>query len=115
MQTELEERARQFVIRLMKVSGSLAQTPSAISAQELLEAGRAVAANYRAAIRAETHADFIEQIELAAKEAAEAKRLLEICQAAQSGSGGEMVELIDEAGQVESVLISIGSKAKNKS
>jgi four helix bundle protein len=86
-----------------------------IIGRQLLRSGTSIGANYREANRAESKSDFIHKIGIAEKEAAETVYWLEICRDTKLGSEAKIAELLNEAGQLLAILITIGRKAKTKS
>src|SRR2546423_1020501 len=70
--TELRDRTRAFALRIVKVCDSLpARRSSDVIAKQLLKAGTSVAANYRAAGRARSRAEFIAKLCIVVEEADE--------------------------------------------
>jgi four helix bundle protein len=76
---ELKERTIQFAVRVMKLADSLPRSASgkAISNQ-VARSGGSVAANYRAALRGKSRADFINKITIVLEEADETDLWIEI-------------------------------------
>ncbi len=71
-QEELRERTKQFAYRLIRVFRSLPRSTEAqVIGKQLLRSGTGVAANYRAANRARTHAEFVAKIGIVVEEADE--------------------------------------------
>ena len=69
---ELIERTRQFAIRVFKLVNRFPKTRGAdVISYQLLKASSSVAANYRAACRAKSKADFINKIKIVEEEADE--------------------------------------------
>jgi four helix bundle protein len=71
-QEELRERTKQFAYRVIRLFRSLPRTPEAqIIGKQLLRSATAVAANYRAANRPRSQADFVSKISVVLEEADE--------------------------------------------
>ena len=69
---ELMERTRQFAIRVFKLVNKFPKTRAAnVISYQLLKASSSVAANYRAACRGKSRADFINKIKIVEEEADE--------------------------------------------
>jgi four helix bundle protein len=69
---QLQERTKRFAIRIIRAYSELAKSEAArIIARQLLRAGTSVAANYRAACRARSVADFVSKISIVTEEADE--------------------------------------------
>src|SRR5438477_9120100 len=69
---QLQDRTKQFAIRVIHASTKLPKTEAArILGRQFLRSGTSLAANYRAACRARSAADFISKISVVAEEADE--------------------------------------------
>lgn len=76
---ELKERTIQFAVRIMKFADSLPRTASGKAvANQVARSGGSVAANYRAALRGKSHADFVNKITIVLEEADETDLWIEI-------------------------------------
>ena len=71
---------------------------------QLFRAGTRVGANYRAACRARSHADFINKIGHVVEEADETIYWLELIREAGIASRTALVPLLDEAGQLSAIF-----------
>jgi four helix bundle protein len=89
---ELQDRTKRFAVPIVQFFSRLPHTEAArVIGRQLLRAGTAVAANYRAACRARSAADFISKMSIVLEEADETLFWL---------------ELLVEAGIIESRLTS---------
>jgi four helix bundle protein len=69
---ELKERTKKFALRVMHLVDALPDMPKGRAvASQLVRSGMSVAANYRAACRGRSHAEFISKIGVAEEEADE--------------------------------------------
>jgi four helix bundle protein len=76
---ELKERTVQFAVRVMKLADSLPRSASGKAiANQVARSGGSVAANYRAALRGKSRADFINKITIVLEEADETDLWIEI-------------------------------------
>jgi len=76
---DLKNRTKQFALRVMRLVDALPSTPKGRAiANQLVRSGTSVAANYRAACRGRSHAEFISKIGVAEEEADEAAFWLEL-------------------------------------
>ncbi len=115
MKTELEERTKKFAVMVVKTVAAFPKSAEGeIIGRQLLRAGTSIGANYREANRAESKSDFIHKTGIAEKEAAETIYWLEICKDTKLGSDKQIAELLNEAGQLLAILITIGRKAKTE-
>ena len=77
-QEELRKRTKTFAYRIIRPFRSLPRSPEAqVIGKQLLRSGTAVAANYRAAGRARSHAEFVARIGVVLEEADESQFWLE--------------------------------------
>ena len=78
-QEKLRERTKAFAVRIVKLFRALPRTTDAqILGKQLLRSGTAVAANYRAACRARSRAEWIAKIGLVVEETDETVFWLEM-------------------------------------
>jgi four helix bundle protein len=71
-QQELRERTKQFALRVVKLFHALpARTAAGVLGKQLLRSGTSVAANYRAAARSRSRAEFAARIGIVVEEADE--------------------------------------------
>src|SRR5438034_3366991 len=76
---QLQERTKKFAVRIVKAFASLPRDEAArIIARQFLRSGTALAANYRAACRARSAADFISKISIVTEEADETPFWIEL-------------------------------------
>jgi four helix bundle protein len=69
---DLQERTRNFALRIIKPFRSLPKTDDArILGKQLLRSGTSIGANYRAACRARSRAEFIAKLGIVLEEADE--------------------------------------------
>ena len=78
-ETELKERTKQFALRVMKLVDAMPKTPAGRAlGNQLIRSGTSVGANYRAACRGRSKAEFIAKIGTVVEEADESKFWLEL-------------------------------------
>lgn len=112
MKTELEGRTLEFSLRVIAFVAVFPKTPAGWTiAQQLVKSATAIGANYREAQRAESKPDFIHNIGIAEKEAAETEYWLLISERAALGPP-EVTSLLEEARQLTAIPTTIGRKAK---
>jgi four helix bundle protein len=76
---ELQDRTKKFALRTIRAFSRLPKTEEArVLGRQFLRSGTSVAANYRAACRARSAADFISKISLVVEEADETLFWLEL-------------------------------------
>ncbi|HTL80572.1 MAG TPA: four helix bundle protein [Bacteroidia bacterium] len=75
---ELINRTKKFSVRVYKIADKLPPTPGAKNVNyQLMKSSSSVAANYRAACRAKSKADFINKLKIVEEEADESQYWLE--------------------------------------
>ena len=76
---ELKERTKQFALRIMKLVDALPNTVAGrVIANQIMRSGSSVGANYRAACRARSNAEFISKLGIVLEEADETEFWLEL-------------------------------------
>jgi len=76
---QLEERTREFAVRIIRLSFKLPNTPEArVIRSQMTKSGTSVGANYHEANRARSKADFKNKIRICESEASETQYWLEI-------------------------------------
>jgi four helix bundle protein len=104
---DMKERTRKFALRVLRLVQSLPQDKiTDVLGKQLLRCGTSVGANYRAACRARSTAEFISKLGIVEEEADECIYWMELL--VDSGQiKKELVEsLRDEASQILSIVIS---------
>ncbi len=78
-ETELKNRTKQFGLRVIKLIDALPKTTAGFAiGKQLIRAATSVGANYRAACRGKSRADFIAKLAIVEEEADEADFWLEL-------------------------------------
>src|SRR5438046_1749092 len=76
---DLQDRTKRFALRIVRAFPQIAKSEAArIIARQFLRSGTALAANYRAACRARSAADFISKISIVTEEADETPFWIEL-------------------------------------
>ena len=110
---ELKARTRAFALRIIRVAESLPETPTAkVIRNQLLRCGSSVGANYRAACRAKSRADFVSKMGTVEEEADETIYWMELLIDADIVKRARISGLLDEADQILSIVISSIKTAK---
>lgn len=109
----LKTRTRAFALRVIRLAESLPNTPTArVISNQILRCGTSVGANYRAACRAKSKADFISKMGTVEEEADETIYWMELLVDAEIVTRRRIVDLLDEANQILSIVISSIKTAK---
>jgi len=104
---ELLQRTKQFALRIFKLVGALLQTIQgrAVAAQ-LIRSGTSVAANYRAACRARSKAEFVAKLGIVEEEADETAFWLELIIETSLLSLTKVKPLLTEASEIVTIMTS---------
>ena len=104
---ELKSRTKNFSLRVIKLVESLPQTQTAkILGNQLLRSATSVAANYRAACRAKSNADFIAKMGIVEEEADESVYWIEMLVETNLVKINLVENLLDEANQLVAIFVS---------
>ena len=114
--SELKQRTKRFAIRIFKMANSLPRTTGAqVVDRQVLRSASSVAANYRAACRARSHAEFIAKLGVVEEEADETLFWLEMLVETGTVPEERMAELLDEARQLTAIFVASRKTSKTKS
>jgi four helix bundle protein len=110
-----KKRTKKFVVDNINLFRSLPKTEEAkITGRQLLRSSSSVGANYRAACRARSQAEFHSKLSIVVEEADESVFWMEILIEAQIVQESTLVSLLDEANQTQnSISIPKNSIRKN--
>ena len=102
---ELQQRTTNFAIRVVRLLRSLPNCAEAcVVGHQLLRSGTSVAANYRAACKGRSRADFISKLGIVEEEADETLFWLEFLVKSEIVRPIRMCDLIDEARQLSAIF-----------
>lgn len=102
---DLKERTKQFALRVMHLVDALPNTPKGRAiAGQLVRSGTSGAANYRAACRGRSHAEFISKIGVAEEEADETVLWLELIVDDKLLSEKKIAPLLKEANELVAIM-----------
>ena len=112
---ELKQRTKAFALRIIRLVEALPNTSTArVIGNQLLRAGTSVGANYRAACRARSQAEFISKIGVVEEEADESAYWLELLIEAAVLSPIKVQALLDEANELTAIFAASGRTAKER-
>ena len=120
MTTELKNRTKSFAIRVLKLVESLPNTKSGkIVANQIGRAGTSVGANYRAACRGRSKAEFVAKLGIVEEEAGECVYWLEIIGDGKILPTALIAALKREAEEILAIMaasrITASGRSRNKS
>ncbi len=102
---DLKRRTKQFGLRIIRLVESLSNTSTARTiGNQLLRSGISVGANYRAACRGKSKADFIAKAGISLEEADESLYWMELLQESGIIPGEKLVDLVKEADELVAIF-----------
>jgi len=102
---ELKQRTKQFGLRVIKLVESLPSTATARTiGNQLLRSGMSVGANYRAACRGRSKADFVAKAGISLEEADECMYWMEMLQEAGIFPAERLKDLMKEADELVAIF-----------
>ncbi len=102
---ELKERTKQFALRNMRLTDALPKSAKAQAiARQIVRSGTSVAANYRAACRARSRAEFVAKIGVVEEEADETALWLELIIADEILGQKKILPLLTEANELVGIM-----------
>src|SRR5262245_36577327 len=113
---EFKRRTKQFALRVIRLCDSLPGKPAArVIGSQLLRAGTAVGANYRAACRARSPAEFCAKMGIVEEEADETAYWMELLIEASLVKQELLSNLLQEADEIVAMVVaSIATARHNK-
>ncbi len=123
MNTDLKKRTKDFALRVIKLVESLPNTrTSDVLGKQLLRSGTSVGANYRAACRARSAAEFQAKMGIVEEEADESCFWIELLADSKQVKDARVAELLKEAGELTAIAVTsiktsrlnAGGKAKKR-
>ena len=112
---ELKTRTKKFAVRIVKLFRSLPRTDEArILGKQVLRSGTSVAANYRAACRARSRAEFIAKIGVVVEEADETVFWFELLVECEIVRAATMESLLIEGNELLAIFAASHYTAKTR-
>lgn len=111
--TELKIRTKEFALNIIKLIREIPPDKIAdVLNKQLLRSSTSVAANYRAACRSRSHAEFISKIGIVEEEADESTFWLELISESNTHNSNFLQELLKESKELTAIFTSSGKTAK---
>ncbi len=102
---ELKQRTKKFALRMLAVADALPRTPAGKAlASQIARCGTSVAANYRAACKGRSKAEFIAKLGIAEEEADECQFWLELVMDAKKIPARRLGPLYTEAQELTAII-----------
>jgi len=110
---ELKKRTKEFALRVVKLVTALPDTPCGrVFGRQLLRSGTSVGANYRAACRARSRAEFVAKLGNVIEEADESAYWLELIVESKLMSSKLVDGLHQEADELTAIMIASRKSAQ---
>ncbi len=110
---ELKKRTKQFALRVIKMVRSLPKTREADEiGKQLLRSATSVAANYRAACRARSQADFISKVTIVEEECDESALWMELVIESEILKKAQIEPLLNETIELTAIFTASGKTAR---
>ena len=104
--TELAQRTRLFALRVLRIADRLPRSPgSRAIAGQLARSGTSLVANYRAALRARSAAEFRAKLQIAMEEADETHFWIGLIKEAGYLPANSLDQIDDEANQLTAIFV----------
>jgi four helix bundle protein len=102
----LKKRTQMYALDIIRcVQGIPNRDTAIIIGRQLLRCGTSVGANYRAACRAKSRADFIAKLKIVEEECDESMYWLELLSAIRMGNESAIAAMVSESGQILSIIV----------
>ena len=112
---ELSERTVDFAVRVLKMVDSLPRSVAGRTiGSQIARSGCSVAANYRAALRGKSRADFINKITIVLEEADETDLWIEVTKRAGLLASERVTPLQNEAVELVKIFSATRTTARNR-
>ena len=112
---EFKNRTKKLALRIISLVESLPNTKSAVViGNQLLRSGTSVGANYRAACRAKSNADFIAKMGIVEEEADESAFWIEFAVDAKMVEPERVADLLDETNQLVAIFVASINTARGR-
>ena len=110
---DLKKRTKEFALRVLQFVNSVQRGRTKdILTKQLARAATSVGANYRAACRARSKADFVSKITIVEEEADETQYWLELLLDQRPVNKSEITDLLEEAKELTAIFTASGKTAK---
>ncbi|MBI5778563.1 MAG: four helix bundle protein [Planctomycetes bacterium] len=113
---DLKIRTKKFALDIMQLAETLPRNKTGdVLGRQILRSGTSVGANYRAACRARSRADFISKLGIVEEEVDETLYWLELISDAKLGDSNQIKHLQKEASEITAIVVtSIKTARRNK-
>jgi four helix bundle protein len=114
MPNDLKERTSRFALDVLRFCSVLPAKPEfRVIAGQLMRSGTSVGANYRAACRSKSKADFINKLSIVEEEADESEYRFELLENLTVTDNPELLRLKNEASQLVAIMVQSKKTARS--
>ena len=115
MQEQIKYRTKQIGLKVIKLIDDLPNKPSAMAvAKQIVRSSTSIGANYRAACRAKSVADFINKLKIVEEETDETLYWLEILEESSLAQKNIISDLVKETNEILSIVVASINTTKKK-
>jgi len=112
---ELKDRTKKFALTIIKLCNEIPSSKSGdVISNQIIRSGTSVGANYRAAIRSRSKAEFISKLNIVQEEADETLYWLELLMETKLIDEKNLTAIMKEANELVSIFTSSLKTLKNK-
>ena len=112
---QMKERTMQYALRIIKVARSLPRgTAERDIGRQLLRAGTSVAANYRAACRGRSRAEFVAKLGVVEEEADESLFWMEVLVRSEIVKREKLADLMKEGDEIVAMVVRSKQTARSR-
>jgi four helix bundle protein len=113
--SELKTRTKEFALRVMRLVGALPKdSVGRAIGNQLIRSGTSVGANYRAACRGRSKAEFAAKLSIVIEEADECCYWMELIIQGDLLPEEKVASLLDEANQITAIMVASRKTAKKE-
>ncbi len=110
---DLQARTKAFALRIIKLADALPHSTAGwVIGRQLLRSATSMGANYRAACRAQSRAEFAAKLSIVVEEADESLYWLELLQESGLIKPRQLTELLKEANELVAINVAARKTAK---
>jgi len=111
---QLKERTKQFALRVIRLVNALPRSRVAdVIGRQLLRSATSVGANYRAACRARSRAEFVAKLGIVEEEIDESAYWLELLIEAGIVPSARLADLVQEADELTAIIVASRKTARH--
>lgn len=112
---QLKERTKHFSLRVISLVNALPNSQAAeVIGRQLLRSATSVGANYRAACRARSRAEFITKLGIVEEEVDESAYWLELLIEAEIMPQARLTDLLEEAHELTAIIVTSRKTARRR-